>query len=240
MIVELLWGLFFVVVVVGFTVVRNRLARRAEAPTRTLDNASGASNPGDFVFSAKRMRELQPELLHDDAWAAHLQRHPLEGHDLDHHRRGWWSTHVQERLRHGDARAAVVVSLEPLLIAAYSDDLDCVALVHFDEAVAREHGWQLGARLITVNTYRNDPAGKVAADLQPGPNAAGGWHDFGPLIADVFSEETGKLAKVKATISEAEWRRAEELGRQALERTGGKTARDGRPLFVDQPGSWTA
>ena len=44
-------------------------------------------------------------------------------------------TYLKEQLLHGDSRAAVVVSVDPLLlVAAYTDELDCVALLRFPDS----------------------------------------------------------------------------------------------------------
>jgi hypothetical protein len=115
-----------------------------------------------------------------------------------------------------------------------------VLLLNFPEQLVEELGLKVGSRLIGVNTYLDDPNGEYAPDLVPGPTAGGVWHGFGSMIADFWSDDREQLATQKAKISEEEWRRCERLGMEALARTGGKVARDGRPLFVDKVNSWRA
>ena len=40
-------------------------------------------------------------------------------------------------------RAAVVIAVKPLLIAAYTDELDCIAMLHFPEELAAEYALAL-------------------------------------------------------------------------------------------------
>jgi hypothetical protein len=74
----------------------------------------------------------------------------------------------------------------------------------------------------------------VAPDLELGELASGHWGNFGPVIADFLTDDHARLAQRKAEIEEEEWRRAEERGREYMERNGGKT-RDGRPLECWSP-----
>jgi hypothetical protein len=124
---------------------------------------------------------------------------------------------------HGDSRAAVVVSTVPLLVAAYTDELDCVALLRF---ISPPEPLQVGSRLVTVNTYgRTD---KISQDLFPGPLCGDRWTVFHPIIADFICDDPGQVARLKLTISGEEWTRAERLGHEYLEARPG-VSRDGAP-----------
>ncbi len=192
--------------------------------TRTLNNESRASNPGGITLSHDRLRCLRPDLYGGVGFFMAVLR--------------WLTnevpqkTYLREHLMHGDSRAAVVMSINPVLIAAYTDEFDCIALLQFEPWVAKTFRLQSGARLLTVNTYKSykthDP------DLDWGRGAASQWSGFHPLIADFLTDDTAALAGGKQRITEAEWRRAHELGVAYIIAHPG-IARDGRPMFAAEP-----
>jgi hypothetical protein len=139
-----------------------------------------------------------------------------------------WINGFAARLWKGDSRAAVVVSVAPLLIAAYTDELDCVALIRFPQELAQLYGLEVGSRLLTVNGYVRDEG--VAKDLIPGPASYHRYGNFIPLIAEFLSEDGPRIEFRKQEIAEPEWQRARELGDAYLSRPGLRY-RDGRPLY---------
>jgi len=139
---------------------------------------------------------------------------------------------LDEHLRLGDSRAAVVVDTMPLLVAAYSSDIDCVALLRFPEVFVERHGLRAGSRLLTVNMYAAQFA--VTPDLDPGPDATGDWQNFYPLIAEFLSEDVDRIAFRKAEIDESEWSRCTALG-QAYVQSHPGLARSGSPFASDDP-----
>jgi hypothetical protein len=139
---------------------------------------------------------------------------------------------LDEHLQIGDSRAAVVVSRTPLLVAAYTDELDCVALLGFPAQFLDRFGLNVGTRLLTVNTYWAMP--QVAADLSAGPAELGRFQNFYPLIAEFLSDDSARIARRKAEIGEPEWERCLALGREYLTRRPG-LARDGSPFHSARP-----
>lgn len=137
-----------------------------------------------------------------------------------------------EKLRLGDARAAVVASVEPPLVAAYTDELDAVLLLRFPAGFLERRGLRQGDRLLTVNTYGNLP--EFAPDLIAGPGDYGRWQNFHPLIADFLTDDAAALARAKARIAEPEWRRCADLA-AAYRRARPGVARDGSPYEAYKP-----
>jgi hypothetical protein len=226
---SIFWGATLAAMFGAFVLARWLLMRSGagmDEHSRTLEDAGAGGNPAGFLLARSRLQLLQPELLSEGLWTELTRRHP----ELAPRPRHWWMKHVEEQLHFGDARAAVVVQVEPLRVAAYSEDFDCVALLRFDEKLVAAFGLRPGTRLITANTYSHDPSGKVAGDLAPTREIDGSWHNFTPLIVDFLSEEQAKLQAAKAKISNSEWARTEELGRASQ-----ATPRDGRPLFAGKP-----
>jgi hypothetical protein len=70
----------------------------------------------------------------------------------------------------GDSRTAVAVGLESHLVAAYSDELDCVARLRF--RLTPVIYLEIGSGLLTVKTYyRRGPD----PELYPGLGHKGGY-----------------------------------------------------------------
>jgi hypothetical protein len=187
-----------------------------------LDAQSQAGHPARLRLSPQRLRRLRPDLF---GWRGLGWRFI-----------GWYFGHaaprfapkrfLEEQLWHGDARAAVVISTKPLRVAAYADELDCVAMLQLPEWCATEFSLSNGARLITVNSYIEAHVGR--SDLMPGPHHFGRYSGFYPVLADLIADDREQLQALKREISEVEWRRAEELGRAYLT-VKPNEHRDGRP-----------
>ena len=193
----------------------------AKNKTETLDDNSYASDPGKVLLSHRKLRRLRPDLYGVSGWIKALRcRVGL----------GWpQRTYIEEQLQYGDSRAAVVVSLSPLLVAAYSDEIDCVAVLRFPREFADDYRLSIGSRLLTVNTYAAEGRDR---DLIVGPREIGRYYGFHPIIADFISEdEHGRIDARKREISEEEWARTRELGKDYL-RKRPRVARDGRPVYA--------
>ena len=206
---------------------RLRRAAAASPPKRAASapparQAGHAGNPGGMTLSPAKLRALQPQLLASE---------PPDQAD----RRRQWLQLIDEQLTGGDARAAVVIDAGQGLVAAYADELDCVALLKFDPRIASANDWKAGTRLLTVNTYTPRAQG-LARDLVPGPKDSGHWGNVRPMIADLLTDDRARLAAAKAAIAEDEWTRALQLGRGALAAKTSKP-RDGRPLGCSTPGA---
>ncbi len=194
--------------------------RKPISKTQTLDDNTFASNPGLITLSHSKLRCLQPNL-----YPSKLRKflNPNIEKNIQ-----FWLTHIEEHLSNGDSRAAIVVSVEPPLVAAYTDELDCVVLLEFDYHAAAAIDFKMGTRLLTVNTYASREEG-VASDLKIGSEDLGNWGNFAPFIAEFFSDDMARIQARKAEISEDEWKRTEVMGMEALR--SGVAPRSGRPLL---------
>jgi hypothetical protein len=192
--------------------------------TRTLDDATFASDPGRIVLSHAKLRLLRPDLYGFQGFCRWL-REKFQAAFPE-------KVYIEEQLQNGDSRAAVVVSTAPLLIAAYTDELDCIALLRFPYEFVVQYDLREGKRLLTVNTYRQ--GGQVSADLIPGPNQLHRWTGFHPIIAEFVSDSQQRIEVRKKHILEAEWQRTFSLGKEYVARRPG-VARDGRPVYASIP-----
>lgn len=197
--------------------------------TETLDDNTAASNPGGFRLSSAKLKILQPELYGRFAW---FGWYLVDGKIKS--RRSYWLTRIEEHLLYGDSRAAVVVGTSSLLVAAYTDEIDCVVLLRFQDRFVSEYNLERGSRLITVNTYDYDEGSSYEIDLNPGPEAGEYYQNFMPLIADFFTDDVERLNARKAGISEEEWQRAEDMGQAYLSQNYAPP-RDGRPFWSFLP-----
>lgn len=186
-----------------------------------------ASDPGRIRFSAARYRQIEPAASGFVGW----YNRTLAGDD--------WEVRLAEHLQVGDSRAACVVSLEPLLIAAYTDELDCIAMLNFPTWLVTEHALRLQSRLLTVNSYffesqhaTYQPESPRASDLIPGSNDTKNYANFFPVIADFLSDDRQRIANRKSEILDDEWCRCIFLGFDYRERFP-KRWRNGSP-----PWSW--
>ena len=192
--------------------------------TRTLNDNTFASDPGQVKISHKKLRLLRPDLYGiGGSFKALLGSLKLAFPER---------VYLSEQLQHGDSRAAVCVSIKPLLIAAYTDELDCVAMLRFPEFLVEQYSLAVGTRLLTVNCYGS--GGQISSDLIVGPKQLRRWVRFHPIIANFISDDTGRVEERMAGIDEAEWEYAMRLGTEYLRVRPG-LARDGRPGFSKKP-----
>ena len=189
--------------------------------TRTLDDSTRATHPGAIPLSDDKLRRMLPELFGIRGLWRRLRTR--RGDAFDDY------TYIKEQLLYGDSRAAVVVTVDPLLVAAYSTDLDCVAMLRFPQRFVSSHTLHPGSRLLTVNTYGRGR--RYQADLIIGEGCSGNWTRFHPLIADFLTDDVAMLALKKEEIPEDEWQLTTTLGEEYLVKRPG-VYRDGRPLYA--------
>lgn len=185
---------------------------------RFVDPNTQASSPGGLQLSLDRLRTLDPGMM-NRWWKSRSSRsYPVEA--------------LREHLLYGDSRAALVISVNPLHIAAYTDEFDASVVLGFDAAAVPDLGWTVGQRLLTVNLYAARPP--FAEDIVPGTGHIRRWYNVHPVIAETVIEDPAMTAQRKAGIDESEWQRAAEAVDRYLDRTGGRV-RDGRPSRAKRP-----
>ena len=168
-----------------------------------ISDSAKASDPGPLRVSADKFEELVRPTGLVYALTVGLFRKIFPA-PLD-------MEYVQEHMMYGDSRAAVVVTTSPyLMVACYTDELDCVKLVRHPKKYASRYELSVGSRLLTVNTYgQGEP---VDTSLIPGPLDTGRYTRFNPIVAEFISDDMDRINERKRAISEAEWTRAYEMG----------------------------
>jgi hypothetical protein len=203
---------------------------------------SEASDPGHVELDLVKLCAFHPELdPNPKGFLRKLRR--MRGQERE--------TAIEllaEHMEHGDSRAAVVMEVDPLMVAAYTDELDCVVLLLFLDGgisgyprnlssyLCQEFDLRKGSRLLTVNTYQLE--GELANDLVPGADNLGNYCNFWPVIADFVSNSHARIEERKREISDEEWLRTEQMGRERMAKP--YRVRDGRPFFSTGETSWEA
>jgi hypothetical protein len=180
------------------------------------DSSTAATDPVPIEVDDRLFRQLCPELF---GWSGRTPQHKRLREEIVEH---MWC---------GDTRAAVVVSDNPILVAAFTDELDCVAILRFEPGPSRPE-LVVGSRLLTVNTYKRGAG--VDADLFPGPRRLDQWVGFYPIIADFICANQPEVDRRKAAIEEREWERTLQFGLAYLRDHPG-VSRDGVPTRSDLP-----
>ena len=129
-------------------------------------------------------------------------------------------------LNDGDIQTAVVVSENPLLVACYSEDMDAVILQCYPVELGQAKGWDFGTRLLTTAKYNGYGTARKNKDIFPGPNADPKMKSFGPVIAELYSDEPEYLERKTSEIPEELWEKTMALGMKYLEEHPGM-ARNG-------------
>jgi len=198
---------------------------RARIAAARINRLSWAPDSIDVRLTDAKLRKLRPELYESGG-------NPLAWLDRLVGYRATTIFCIGDHLKHGDSRSAVVVSVEPLLVAAYADELDCIAVLRFPDFLARDYDLHVRDRLLTVNRYAL--GGPIAADLEQGSLSSARFTNFFPIIADFLTDDLDTLRWRRQKIGEDEWRRTWVLAQRYREKYG-DAARDGRPFFSFRP-----
>jgi hypothetical protein len=188
------------------------------AKSKYHSDTHAASDPGGIRLSRRRFRQLEP-------WAQGIRgffwRYSKVGRT--------WQEAIDEHLQTGDSRAAVVFSVEPLVVGAYTDEFDSTVMLLFPPWLNCVHHLVVGAKLLTVNTYSLGE--ELARDMMKGTNGMTKFTNVHPLIADFYSDDHDRIAARKDEIDDAEWQRCVEMGQSYIKRFPGHV-RPGTPIFA--------
>lgn len=176
------------------------------------DNNSFTASPRSISLSLSKLDKFKDQLSPMDKLIAKFKYSPDK---LDNY------------LKTGDSQAAVVLqTYNTLIVAAYSSELDSVALLQFPVSIAKQYDLAVGDRLLTINSY---PQGKKKApDLQLGANSTTRYHNVYPLIADFLSEDDAVIESIKRQIKDSDWKKALKMGHAKMMQKG-VVPRNGSP-----------
>ncbi len=118
---------------------------------------------------------------------------------------------VAAYLLEGDIQPAVVVSADPFMIAAYSDEFDTVVMLEFPKELAEQYGLSKGSRLVTSNVYLESAGSGIASDIFPGPCCSRKYAEFVPVVQLFLCSDDEKAAARTSLFNEDHWRYIEKL-----------------------------
>lgn len=188
-----------------------------------IDNTTVATRGGRLQLSKSKLRRLHPEAFGLRSLVFRFTNGDLGVSAKD------ARALVAQALQHGDAQPAMVVTTEPLVVAAYSDDLDDVILLEFDQKIGRDLNLTRGKRLVSVNTYGPMSERDIAPDVQFGPKSTQVWGNAHPHIANFLSDDQKRLMQLEQSIAADEWNRLKQRLSERLTRP--HKPRHGRPLY---------
>jgi len=205
------------------------------------NNNTYALNPLEVKVSDKKLKELCPELYGISGLCISVALF-FKGKNI--------KGRIKEHVKYGASEPAIVMSKSPLLIAAYSGDIDCVAILKFPDYLAEKYQLEEKSKLITVNTYfrendyqsdlipkweLDDGSGEENEDDSLNQNTYKCmWSGFHPIIAEFVSDDLSQIAKRKSQISDDEWEYVYQLGLEYLE-SKPNVYRDGNPYLSIGP-----
>jgi hypothetical protein len=123
---------------------------------------------------------------------------------------------LSEHAQNGDCQPAVVIALNPVVVAAYADELDDVALLRFDEPFIAKLGLTVGNCLISANAYFDQTGRTHASDIIEGERSHGRYVNFHPVILNFITRDGNLLEQLRSRIPQEAWERAYELGVKKL------------------------
>ena len=117
-----------------------------------------------------------------------------------------------------DTQPALVQSVSPLVISAYSDEMDAVIFLRFPDELVDIYGLTPGMRLVTSTNYER-LADKVAPDIFPGSDFSGLYGDFIPIVQlflagkkqILFTGGDQEIRERPSIFSEEIWQKVEKL-----------------------------
>ena len=122
----------------------------------------------------------------------------------------------------GSPGPAIFISHAPFRVLCYAKQIDKCLCLEFSKAPACAAELEIGARLLCVNQFDNVPVDDLVGGSGPEE-----WKNFAPLVADLLSNESYRIAEILAEIPEADWERCDALSETYFAR--GVLPRKGTP-----------
>ena len=117
---------------------------------------------------------------------------------------------VAHFLKVGDLQPAVVHSVEPLIISAYSDEFDAVVFLEFPDKLADIYALKKDQRLLTVCGYsRSDD--KVADDIYSGSESSLEYSDIYPIVVLFWAKDKSISETASTLFDENHWKYVQKL-----------------------------
>ena len=115
---------------------------------------------------------------------------------------------VTRALYYGDTQPALVMSVAPLTVAAYSDEIDGVLMLRFPDDFTEKYGLYPGMRLTTSNVYFRGEG--FPRDIFIGEGFCRRYTDFLPIVQLFLGKNDEKIKAKTGLFGEDMWSRVSE------------------------------
>ncbi len=158
---------------------------------RYVDSKTFAENPGNVMISARKFRKVRRLFKLNHAQKSYFKAQ---------------KNRIKEYMAMGDTQPAVVCSVSPLKIAAYSDEMDAVIMLRFPDVLAKKYDLSPGTRLVTSNVYEYKSTGDIASDIFIGENYYNRYRDFIPVLTLFLADNEKYLRRKPNIFGEDVWK----------------------------------
>ncbi|MCM1132777.1 MAG: hypothetical protein NC340_04830 [Ruminococcus flavefaciens] len=112
---------------------------------------------------------------------------------------------INDYMMNGDTQPAVVYSVKPLIISAYSDEMDGVVFLEFPEQFAEKYNLYEGMRLVTSNVYQYGK--RPVKDINAGAGYLKRYSDFTPIVQLFLTDSENYARRRTMLFGEEVWDR---------------------------------
>jgi hypothetical protein len=187
-----------------------------------FDNSSFASDSIGINIDVNKLKFLIPEIFNISEKIKYKFRNWGFKSDIE---------FIAEHVKNGDSQGAIVVSVNPLLIAAYNEDIDCIVMLKFEQKIQNKYNFKIEDKLLCVNAFGESD--NLQSDLIPGKNNLKIWQLVHPIIADLVSSDKIKLKKRKDEIGDNGYEYIWKLANDYMNLKNG-IYRNGKPFYSCQ------
>ena len=169
------------------------------------DNRTFAENAGNVGLSERKFAQVRDEILK----VSFIGKIQYNGR----------FQRINEFMMKGDTQPAVVYSVNPLIISAYSDEMDGVVFLEFPDELAEMYNLYEGMRLVTSNVYKY--GNKPVKDINAGVDYLKRYSDFTPIVQLFLTDNENYAMRRTELFDEEKWDRVNRLTEE-YSRSGNK------------------
>ncbi len=150
-----------------------------------------AENSGNVELSERKFAQVRDDIL------------KLSGLEKSNYNSNF--VRINEFMMNGDTQPAVVYSVDPLIISAYSDEMDGVVFLEFPNQLTEMYDLKKGTRLVTSNVYKY--GNKPVNDINAGESYLKRYSDFTPIVQLFLTDNENYAMKRTELFDEEKWER---------------------------------
>ncbi len=159
------------------------------------DNITFAENAGNVELSKEKFAQVRDDILKLSCLKKFIYNSNFEC--------------INEFMVEGDTQPAVVYSVAPLIISAYSDEMDGVVFLEFPDRLAEMYDLKKGMRLVTSNIYKYGK--KTVKDINAGVAYLKRYSDFTPIVQLFLTDSENYAMRRTELFDEEKWDRVNRL-----------------------------